>query len=159
MRPPAGSLLVSGIGLLVTNRPELGPGMLGLLRNVDLVVDNGTVAWIGPTGTAPAADEVLDAAGRCVIPGFVDSHTHLVFAGDRVEEFTARMAGERYAAGGILSTVSATRAASQASLCETASRLAGEAEAQGTTTLETKSGYGLTVEDEARCLEIGRAHV
>ena len=154
MRPPAGSLLVSRIGLLVTNRPELGLGMLGSLRDVDLVVDNGTVAWIGPTGTAPAADGVLDAAGRCVIPGFVDSHTHIVFAGDRVEEFTARMAGERYAAGGILSTVSATRAASQASLGETASRLAREAEAQGTTTLETKSGYGLTVEDEARCLEV-----
>ena len=96
----------------------------------------------------------MDAAGRCVIPGFVDSHTHLVFAGDRVEEFTARMAGERYGAGGILSTVTATRQASERLLLDTAARLASEATAQGTTTLETKSGYGLTVPDEARCLDV-----
>jgi len=128
--------------------------MLGVLCNVDLVVENGTVAWIGATGARPGADEILDASGRCVIPGFVDSHTHLVFAGDRVEEFTARMAGEKYAAGGILSTVAATRAASRAELARTATGLAREAESQGTTTLETKSGYGLTVEDEERCLEV-----
>ena len=95
MRPPVASLLVRGIGLLVTNRPELGSGALGVRRDVDLVVENGTVVWIGEATTSPAADEVLDAAGRCVVPGFVDSHTHLVFAGDRVEEFTARMAGTR----------------------------------------------------------------
>jgi imidazolonepropionase len=99
---------------------------------------------------------VLEAGGRCVIPGFVDSHTHLVFAGDRAEEFAARMAGEPYAAGGILSTVAATRAAPESLLIDTATRLAKEAESQGTTTLETKSGYGLTVMDESRCLEVAR---
>ena len=72
------------------------------MRDVDLVIEAGKVAWIGAAGKAPAADAVLYAAGRCVIPGFVDSHTHIVFAGDRVEEFTARMAGKTYAAGGIL---------------------------------------------------------
>ena len=159
MRPPVESLLVRGIKLLVTNRPEQGFGALGVLRDVDLVVENGSVAWIGPTGTGPGADKILDASGRCVIPGFVDSHTHLVFAGDRVEEFRARMAGEPYSSGGILSTVAATRSASGAELAETAARLAREAEIQGTTTLETKSGYGLTVKDEARCLEVAAATV
>ena len=157
MKVPVGSLLVRDIGLLVTNRPELGSGPLGVLVDVDLVVEDGIVAWIGGAGTAPAADEVLDAAGRCVVPGFVDSHTHLVFAGDRVEEFKARMAGERYEAGGIWSTVAATRAATSRALMETATKLKGEAEAQGTTTLETKSGYGLTVDDESRCLEVAGA--
>jgi imidazolonepropionase len=145
---------VRDIGQLVTNRPELGEGATGVLRHVDLVVDNGTVAWIGAAGTSPAADVMLDAAGRCVIPGFVDSHTHLVFAGDRVEEFTARMAGTRYQAGGIQSTVAATRGTPSEVLMATAAKLAREAEAQGTTTLETKSGYGLTVTDESRCLDV-----
>jgi len=154
VRPPVGSLLVRGIGQLVTNHPGLGAGPLGVMRDVDLVVDDGIVAWIGPSATSPAADEVLEAAGRCVIPGFVDSHTHLVFAGDRAEEFTARMAGTRYDTGGIAATVAATRAASSSRLMETAARLKREAEAQGTTTLETKSGYGLTVADESRCLEV-----
>jgi imidazolonepropionase len=154
VRPPVGSLLVRDIGLLVTNCPELGSGSLGVMRDVDLVVENGTVAWIGGARTSPAADEVLDAAGRCVVPGFVDSHTHLVFAGDRVEEFTARMAGTRYDTGGISATVAATRSAPQGVLMESAAKLAREAEAQGTTTLETKSGYGLTVADESRCLEV-----
>jgi imidazolonepropionase len=121
---------------------------------VDLVIEDGIVAWIGPGATSPAADEVLEAGGRCVIPGFVDSHTHLVFAGDRAEEFTARMAGTRYDAGGIAATVAATRAASSSRLMETAVTLKREAQAQGTTTLETKSGYGLTVTDESRCLEV-----
>ncbi|MFZ2057625.1 MAG: imidazolonepropionase [Acidimicrobiales bacterium] len=154
MRRPGGSLLVRDIGLLVTNRPGLGEGALGVLRDVDLVVEDGTVAWIGGARTSPAADEMLDAAGRCVVPGFVDSHTHLVFAGDRVEEFTARMAGTRYDTGGISATVAATRSAPQGVLMESAAKLAREAEAQGTTTLETKSGYGLTVADESRCLEV-----
>lgn len=154
MRPPVGSLLVCGIGQLVTNRPDLGAGPLGVMGDVDLVIDDGIVAWIGPSATSPAADAVLEAAGRCVIPGFVDSHTHLVFAGDRAEEFTARMAGTAYDAGGIAATVAATRAASSSRLRETAARLKREAEAQGTTTLETKSGYGLTVADESRCLEV-----
>ncbi len=156
LTPPVGSLLVRGIGQLVTNCSELGSPPLGVLSDVDLVVEDGKVAWIGSSGAAPAADTVLEAAGRCVIPGFVDSHTHLVFAGDRVEEFTARMAGERYVAGGIFATVTATRSAQQSALFETAAKLAKEAEAQGTTTLETKSGYGLTVLDESRCLEVAQ---
>jgi imidazolonepropionase len=154
LRPLVGSLLVRDIALLVTNQPELGSGALGVLREVDLVIENGTVAWIGGAGGSPAADEVLDAAGRCVVPGFVDSHTHLVFAGDRVEEFTARMSGTRYDAGGISATVAATRSASQGALMNTAARLAREAQSQGTTTLETKSGYGLTIADESRCLDV-----
>ncbi|MGD0982600.1 MAG: imidazolonepropionase [Acidimicrobiales bacterium] len=154
MRPLVGSLLVRGIGVLVTNKPELGSGPLGVMRDVDLVVEDGTVVWIGSAGSPPAADEVLEAAGRCVVPGFVDSHTHLVFAGDRSEEFTARMAGTRYNAGGIAATVAATRSAPSSLLTETAARLKREAETQGTTTLETKSGYGLTVYDESRCLEV-----
>ncbi len=144
---------------MVSNRPELGEGPLGVLHDVDLVVENGVVAWIGDSGATPAADKLLDAAGRCVIPGFVDSHTHLVFAGDRVEEFTARMAGRRYDAGGISTTVTATRAAPDSWLLQNAAKLARESEAQGTTTLETKSGYGLTVDDESRCLEVAEAIV
>jgi len=154
VRPPVGSLLVRNIGLLVTNLPELGEGKLGTLRDVDLVVEDGFVAWIGAARTSPVTDVMVDAAGRCVVPGFVDSHTHLVFAGDRVEEFTARMAGRRYEAGGIATTVAATRAAPESELEKTAARLAREAESQGTTTLETKSGYGLTVADESRCLQV-----
>ncbi len=154
MRPPVGSLVVRGIGMLVTNRPELGSGELGVMHDVDLVVENGRVAWIGGTGTSPAADEMLEADGGCVVPGFVDSHTHLVFAGDRAEEFAARMAGARYGAGGIASTVAATRSASSDLLRERAAKLKREAESQGTTTLETKSGYGLTVSDESRCLDV-----
>jgi imidazolonepropionase len=149
-----GSLLVSGIGELVTNRPGLGAGPLGVLHGVDLVIDGGEVAFIGAAGTAPPADALVEAAGRCVVPGFVDSHTHLVFAGDRAAEFTARMAGEPYEAGGILSTVAATRSASDLGLLEVATKLAREAEAHGTTTLETKSGYGLSVLDESRCLDV-----
>ena len=154
MRPTTGSLLVRGIGLLVTNRPELGEGALGTRRDVDLVIEDGVVAWLGDAGSSPATDSLLDVSGRCVIPGFVDSHTHLVFAGDRVGEFTARMAGTRYDAGGISTTVAATRAAGDDVLRRKAAALAREAERQGTTTLETKSGYGLTVVDESRCLDV-----
>lgn len=119
-----------------------------------VVLDGGLVAWSGPASRAPACDEVLSAGGGCVVPGFVDSHTHLVFAGDRVEEFTARLAGTPYTAGGIRSTVTATRAASTPALLAAARRLAAEALRSGTTTLEVKSGYGLTVEDERRSLDV-----
>ena len=154
-----GSLLVDHIGVLATNDPALGPGPLGLVAGAALVIDGGLVAWIGRSSAEsapPPADRRLDALGGCVIPGFVDSHTHLVFAGDRVDEFTARMAGRRYEAGGIRSTVAATRAASDEALLAGARRLALEAERQGTTTLETKSGYGLTVDDEVRSLSVAR---
>ena len=139
--------LIDNIGLLVTHdtdRPERS--------NASLVIDDGVVAWVGEG--SPAADNRIDAGGACVIPGFVDSHSHLVFAGDRAAEFEARMAGRRYEAGGIRSTVAATRAASDDQLLATASRLVAEARAQGTTTIEIKSGYGLSVEDEERSVRL-----
>ena len=147
--------LYTGIGELVTNDPAQGDGSaLGRLADAALVAEGGTVAWVGPASRAPAADARVDLAGRAVLPGFVDSHSHLVFAGDRGEEFAARMAGRAYAAGGIASTVAAVRAADDAALAATAQRLAAELRAQGTTTFEVKSGYGLTVADERRCLAI-----
>jgi imidazolonepropionase len=145
------SLLVGNIGELVTNDPELG-----VLTDAAVVVEGDRIAWVGPTRDAPAADERLDAAGAAVIPGFVDSHAHLVFAGDRAGEFAARMNGEPYTGGGIRTTVAATRAADDDTLRAGARRLVGEARRQGTTTIEIKSGYGLSVEDEARCLRIAR---
>jgi imidazolonepropionase len=151
----SGSLLVDNIGELVTNSPDEGEGgPLGIRRNAALLVEDGQVAWIGPARDAPAADRRIDAEGAAVLPGFVDSHAHLVFAGDRAAEFAARMAGEPYTGGGIRTTVGATRAASDAQLRATVRRLRGEAMRQGTTTIEIKSGYGLTVADEARSLRI-----
>ncbi|MET8540845.1 imidazolonepropionase [Kitasatospora sp. NPDC004799] len=148
------STLITGIGSLVTNDPGQGAGPLGLLTDAAVVVDGGTVAWVGPAAGAPAADERVDAAGRALLPGFVDSHAHLVFAGDRTAEFNARMSGQSYSAGGIRTTVAATRAASDAELDANLARFVREAVRQGTTTIECKSGYGLTVEDEARALRI-----
>jgi imidazolonepropionase len=145
------SLLIDGIGELVTNDPALG-----LLRDAAVVVDGDRIAWVGPANRAPGTDERIDAGGAAVLPGFVDSHAHLVFAGDRAAEFGARMAGEPYTGGGIRTTVDATRAASDEELGAGARRLVTEARRQGTTTLEIKSGYGLTVADEARSLRIAR---
>lgn len=147
-------MLLDNIGLLISNDPVHGEGRLGLRRDAALACADGRVVWIGDAGKAPegTAGDRVDAAGRCVLPGFVDSHTHLVFAGDRAQEFAARLAGAAYAAGGIRSTVAATRAASDAALRANARRLAVEALRQGTTTLEVKSGYGLTVDDERRSL-------
>lgn len=145
------STLIDNIGLLVTNeneRPER--------ERAALVIDGGTVAWVGDAGSAPDADEFIDAKARCVIPGFVDSHSHIVFAGDRSAEFEHRMTGQPYAAGGIRTTVAATRAASDAELAANTSRLVAEMRAQGTTTVEIKSGYGLTAIDEARALAIAK---
>jgi imidazolonepropionase len=112
--------------------------------------------WVGRRRDRPEAtgEERLDAAGGCVLPGFVDAHTHLVFAGDRSEEFAARLAGRPYSAGGIRDTVTATRAATPDRLLTAARRLAGEALRGGTTTLEVKSGYGLTVDDERKLLDV-----
>lgn len=149
------STLVTNIGELVTNDPAVD-GVLGIVTGAALVMDDGVVAWSGRAADAPAADDVVDAAGRAVLPGFVDSHSHLVFAGDRAPEFAARMAGEPYAAGGIRTTVAATRAASDDELTATTGRLVHEMRRQGTTTVEIKSGYGLTVTDEARSLAIAR---
>ena len=153
----AGSLLITRIGELVTNAPAddgAGPGGFAVISDAALVVEDERVAWTGSSARAPAADGVVDAAGRAVLPGFVDSHAHLVFAGDRSAEFAARMAGESYAAGGIRSTVAATRAATDAELRARLHRLAMEMLRQGTTTFECKSGYGLTVDDEARSVAL-----
>ncbi len=148
------STLVSGIGELVTNDFARGDGPLGVIPDAALVVDDGTVAWVGPEAGAPDADLRIDLGGRAVVPGFVDSHAHLVFAGDRAAEFEARMSGARYDGGGIGTTVAATRAASDAELRDRLVGLLTEMRRQGTTTVEVKSGYGLTVEDEARCLRL-----
>ncbi|MEU7797899.1 imidazolonepropionase [Micromonospora arborensis] len=146
------SVLVDNIGELVTN--GVGEGPLGLHRDAALLVEEGRVAWVGPSTHAPAADRRVDAGGAAVLPGFVDSHAHLVFAGDRAAEFGARMAGQPYTGGGIRTTVGATRAATDDELRATVRRLRAEALRQGTTTMEIKSGYGLTVADEARSLRI-----
>ena len=149
--------LLDRIGLLVTNDPGQGNTQLGEMCDAALVVGgDGRVDWVGRAADAPAADARFDAAGRCVIPGFVDSHAHLVFAGDRSEEFAARMAGQPYAAGGIRTTVAATRAAPDEVLAANLARLLAEMYRQGTTTIEVKSGYGLTVHDEARALALAK---
>jgi imidazolonepropionase len=149
------SVLVDNVGELVTNDASLGDrSPLGLLRHAALVVERGHVSWVGASSSAPAADEVIDVQGAAVIPGFVDSHAHLVFAGDRAAEFAARMEGRSYSAGGILATVTATRAAPDDVLIATTARLVNEMQRQGTTTVEIKSGYGLTPADEARALAI-----
>jgi imidazolonepropionase len=148
------SVLVTGIGELVTHDPSYGE--LGLLHDAALVVDGGRVAWTGPARSAPAADVAHHVQGRAVVPGFVDSHTHLVFAGDRAPEFAARMAGQPYDGGGIRTTVAASRAASDEELEARLLHHVGELRRQGTTTVEVKSGYGLTVVDEARMLAVAR---
>lgn len=154
--------LVTGIGELVTCDEAWGGGpagadtALGILHNAALVIEGTRIAWLGPAAKAPAADTRVDLGGRAVVPGFVDSHTHLVFAGERSAEFAARMAGEPYTGGGIVTTVAATRAASTDELRAHTRRLLAEMTASGTTTVEIKSGYGLTVADERRLLEIAR---
>jgi imidazolonepropionase len=153
------STLITNIGELVTNAapgddPGQGPGSFAALSGAALVIEAGRVAWTGLAGQAPAADEIVDCGGRAVLPGFVDSHAHLVFAGERSAEFAARMAGTPYQAGGIRSTVGATRAAPDGVLRANLARLAREMLAQGTTTMECKSGYGLTVADEARAVAL-----
>ncbi|HZM81773.1 MAG TPA: imidazolonepropionase [Candidatus Limnocylindrales bacterium] len=139
-----GTLLITNIGELTTFSGEVG----------DAMIVSDRVLWIGSAWSAPAADEALDAAGGAVLPGFVDSHSHIVFAGDRAAEFAARMAGSPYTGGGIRTTVAATREASESTLAANAFRLMREAMLQGTTTMEIKSGYGLSVEHEARSLRV-----
>ncbi|MCH8614215.1 imidazolonepropionase [Arsenicicoccus dermatophilus] len=169
------SLLVTDIGELVTADPTLGDeSPLGLLHDAAVLVDDlpapgvsayrmlegeavpqrGSVAWVGPAASAPAADRVISVQGRCVVPGFVDSHAHLVFAGDRGAEFAARMTGEPYDGGGIAVSVAASRAATDEDLQDLLLYRLAEMRAQGTTTVEVKSGYGLSVADEARMLRL-----
>ncbi|MBN6034231.1 imidazolonepropionase [Amycolatopsis sp. 195334CR] len=142
------STLITGISELTTNTGEKQ-------RDVSVVIEDDRIAWIGRG--APEADSRVDVGGRAVLPGWVDSHTHLVFAGDRTAEFEARMAGKAYSAGGIAVTVEATRAASDADLAANLARHADEAARQGTTCLETKTGYGLSVEDEERSARLAGA--
>jgi imidazolonepropionase len=143
------SIVIDRIGELVTHDGEARHGAA-------VVVDGDRIAWIGTAGSAPPADQRIDADGAAVIPGFVDSHAHLMFAGDRAAEFAARMAGDRYTGGGIRTTMAATRAASDAELLAHAGKLVAEMRRQGTTTVEIKSGYGLSVADEARSLRLAR---
>ncbi len=173
----ARSLLITRIGELITNAPDGntsdhsasdhgasdhgasgdsasdqgGPGGFAAISDAALIIVGDRIAWTGPAAQAPAADDLLDAAGRAVLPGFVDSHGHLAFAGERSAEFAARMAGRPYQAGGIRTTVAATRAATNAELRAGLGRLTREMLGQGTTTFECKTGYGLTTDDEARC--------
>ena len=146
------TLAIDNIGLLVTNDEAIGEGPLGVVREAALVVADGRVAAVEPVGAE--ADDRLDAGGRCLIPGFVDSHTHLIFAGDRSAEFAARMAGRDYEAGGIRVTTDATRAASDDVLRALAAARRAEGLRAGITHLEIKSGYGLDVDTERRSCEL-----
>ncbi|ACU69203.1 imidazolonepropionase [Catenulispora acidiphila DSM 44928] len=152
------STLLTGIAELTTHADSGGLAD-STVADAAMVVVDGRVAWTGPGAGAPDADERVELGGRAVIPGFVDSHAHLVFAGDRAQEFAARMTGAPYSAGGIRTTVAATRGASDDVLRSNLRRLVGEMLRQGTTTVECKSGYGLTVEDEARALRLAREQV
>lgn len=149
------STVVTGIGELVTCDGS-GPDRLGILPDAALVVQDELIVWIGPAAKSPIADTMIDVGGRAVIPGFVDSHSHLVFAGDRAGEFAARMTGQPYDGGGIGVTVAATRAASDDGLTRLLAARIAELRALGTTTIEIKSGYGLTVTDEVRTLQVAR---
>ncbi|MFF8691837.1 imidazolonepropionase [Streptomyces sp. NPDC015144] len=150
---------ITHITTLITNDPSRdADSPLGPIRDAAVVIEGDRVVWTGESSKAPATDNAVDAGGRAMIPGFVDSHSHLVFAGDRTEEFNARMSGRPYSAGGIRTTVAATRAATDGELEANLAHHLAEALRQGTTTFETKSGYGLTVEDEARALRIAARH-
>ncbi len=153
------STLLFNIGQLVTNDPQHDGTKLGVINDAALLIEDGVVAWTGPNADAPAHHIKckIDAHGKAVIPGFVDSHTHMIFAGDRSKEFRARMLGESYTAGGIAHTVEQTRSASDEALTNNSKSLLNEAYSSGTTTIECKSGYGLTVKDERRSLEIAQS--
>ena len=143
------STLITNIGQLVTHDPELG-----ILHDAALVYEDEKICWVGAKSTAPQADSRIDAEGGSVIPGFVDSHTHAIFAGDRLNDFLARMNGTRYASGGISTTVEATRNASEDELRSHLQNIISEFTGHGITTFEVKSGYGLDVETESRLLRI-----
>jgi imidazolonepropionase len=151
----ATSVLITGIAELVTC-DDSSPDRLGTRHDAAIVITDDAIAWIGAASDAPAADRQIDLDGRTLVPGFVDSHSHLVFAGDRSAEFAARMTGTAYDGGGIASTVAATRSATDDELRSVIASRVAEMRAQGTTTVEIKSGYGLSVDDEARALRIAR---
>ena len=147
------STAFTNIATLVTNDPNIGEGSLGILHDATVVIEDSQIKFVGK-GSQTGVDNVIDCSGKTLLPGFVDSHTHLIFAGDRSQEFSARSRGEKYTAGGITTTVAATRHASNVELQNNAQRLLNEALSYGTTTVEIKSGYGLNELDEARSIEI-----
>ena len=147
------STAFTNIATLVTNEPNIGEGSLGILHDATVVIEDDLITFVG-NGSQSGVDHMIDCSGQTLLPGFVDSHTHLIFAGDRAQEFSARSRGEKYTAGGITTTVEATRRASNLELQKNAQRLLDEALSFGTTTVEIKSGYGLNESDEARSIEI-----
>ena len=151
-------LLVTDIGCLVTNDPAFDGSPLGLIQDAAFTVTDGKVSWVGAKSAIKATDfeNVISANDKAVIPGFVDSHNHLIFSGDRAAEFSARMQGQPYSAGGINYTVEQTRKASDQELRANAAALVIEGISSGSTTVEIKSGYGLTIADEVRSLKIAR---
>ncbi|UKA51996.1 imidazolonepropionase [Arthrobacter sp. FW305-123] len=148
------STVITNIGELMTQDLEHR-----VLKDAAVVIEGERIAWLGSSKDAPSADQRIDAGGRAVLPGWVDSHSHLVFAGDRTAEFEARMAGESYSAGGIAVTTGATRSVSDEELTRLVRERVAEAVSQGTTYLESKTGYGLDVENEARSARIAAAEV
>jgi imidazolonepropionase len=142
------------IGQLVTNNSSLGTGELGVIENAAITVVAGKVTWVGASSAVDSSLPKVDAQGRSVLPGFVDSHSHIIFGGDRSQEFAARMAGVPYSAGGIKVTMAATRASSSEDLKANAQSLITEMYEAGTTTVEIKSGYGLDVETEKRSVQV-----
>ena len=151
------SRLFTNIGSLVTNDPTLDRGPLGVLENAAFVVEQGRIIWVGAASQAPASDRCVDVGGRAVLPGFVESHSHLVFAGDRSHEFAARMEGKPYEAGGIRTTIEATRAASAAELELNTRSLMQEYTRAGATTIEVKTGYGQSTESELKSVQVAAA--
>ncbi len=164
------SLAVLHAAQLVTlagpNRPRMGGELseLGIIRNGGMLIRDGKIEAIGPSAEIErkaGAAEMIDVDGRVVLPGFVDAHTHLVFGGNRLEDFERRARGETYeqiakAGGGIWSTVEKTRSASEEGLFQTARTRVNWFLRGGTTTIEAKSGYGLTLEDELKILRVLR---
>ena len=142
--------LISNIGELVTNSDK----ELGIIKDAALVVENKKVIWVGENKKAPSADKAIDAKNGTVTPGFVDSHTHAIFAGDRSKDYEARMSGTSYSAGGINTTVAATRSASDEELRISARKIVDGARKSGTTTIEIKSGYGLYPDAELKILRV-----
>ena len=140
---------------------QVSPSAGGRVPEATIVLKDGVISWVGPDGHAPKADVTIDAKGRVVTPGWIDCHTHLVFAGDRARDYRRRAEGVSYKdiaqeGGGIASTVRATRAASEDALLATATQRLSRFLARGVTTVEAKSGYGLTVEDELKILRVHR---
>lgn len=148
------SFTLTNISQLVTNNSALGEGQLGVINDAAITVTDGIVSWVGQSSQADSSIPKTDVGGRSLIPGFVDSHSHIMFAGDRSEEFSARMAGLPYSAGGIKVTTEATRKASDAELRKVAQNMINEMHESGTTTVEIKSGYGLDVVTEERSVRI-----